>query len=81
MSGTSLSEHERMAGGLQGLLIGDALGVPYEFHRAIDLPRLDVRTAVGAMASRRAPLVRRKMYPANTDSRGPLPLKSRRDAG
>ena len=28
----------RMAGGLQGLLIGDALGVPYEFHDASALP-------------------------------------------
>ena len=27
-----------MAGGLQGLLIGDALGVPYEFHDASALP-------------------------------------------
>ena len=30
--------HERVAGGLWGLLIGDALGVPYEFHRPSDLP-------------------------------------------
>lgn len=29
---------DRLAGGLQGLLIGDALGVPYEFHDPIDLP-------------------------------------------
>jgi len=29
---------DRLAGGLQGLLIGDALGVPYEFHEAADLP-------------------------------------------
>lgn len=29
---------DRLAGGLQGLLIGDALGVPYEFHDAADLP-------------------------------------------
>jgi ADP-ribosylglycohydrolase/protein-tyrosine phosphatase len=29
-----------MAGGLQGLLIGDALGVPFEFHDPIDLPRM-----------------------------------------
>jgi ADP-ribosylglycohydrolase/protein-tyrosine phosphatase len=29
---------DRLAGGLQGLLIGDALGVPYEFHDAFDLP-------------------------------------------
>ena len=29
---------DRLAGGMQGLLIGDALGVPYEFHDAKDLP-------------------------------------------
>lgn len=29
---------DRLAGGLQGLLIGDALGVPYEFHSAAELP-------------------------------------------
>jgi len=30
--------HERIAGGLWGLLVGDALGVPYEFHDPHDLP-------------------------------------------
>src|SRR5580704_15862210 len=29
---------ERIEGGLLGLLIGDALGVPYEFHSPEDLP-------------------------------------------
>jgi ADP-ribosylglycohydrolase len=29
---------ERIRGGLWGLLVGDAVGVPYEFHRAEDLP-------------------------------------------
>ena len=29
---------ERIEGGLLGLLIGDALGVPYEFHDPRDLP-------------------------------------------
>lgn len=29
---------ERVSGGLYGLLIGDALGVPYEFHAPSDLP-------------------------------------------
>ncbi len=29
---------ERLEGGLYGLLIGDALGVPYEFHRAAEIP-------------------------------------------
>lgn len=34
---------ERVAGGLWGLLIGDALGVPYEFHQPTDLPaRADI---------------------------------------
>ncbi|GLQ98211.1 ADP-ribosylglycohydrolase family protein [Dyella mobilis] len=31
---------DRIVGGLQGLLIGDALGVPYEFHDAADIPAL-----------------------------------------
>jgi ADP-ribosyl-[dinitrogen reductase] hydrolase len=29
---------QRISGGLWGLLIGDAVGVPYEFHRPQDLP-------------------------------------------
>ncbi|RKH11432.1 ADP-ribosylglycohydrolase family protein [Corallococcus sp. CA053C] len=33
-----VGREERMAGGLYGLLIGDALGVPYEFHRPEDIP-------------------------------------------
>ena len=32
---------ERIEGGLLGLLIGDALGVPYEFHQPQELPPLD----------------------------------------
>lgn len=32
---------ERIEGGLLGLLVGDALGVPYEFHRPQDLPPRD----------------------------------------
>jgi ADP-ribosylglycohydrolase len=32
--------HERIEGGLLGLLVGDALGVPYEFHQPADLPPL-----------------------------------------
>jgi ADP-ribosylglycohydrolase len=32
--------HERLEGGLFGLLIGDALGVPYEFHPPQALPPL-----------------------------------------
>lgn len=33
-----MTERERIEGGFYGLLIGDALGVPYEFHRADELP-------------------------------------------
>ena len=33
-----MSQQERIAGGLYGLLIGDALGVPYEFYEAEELP-------------------------------------------
>jgi ADP-ribosylglycohydrolase len=32
------TREDRIAGGLHGLLIGDALGVPYEFHEAAELP-------------------------------------------
>jgi ADP-ribosylglycohydrolase len=35
-----LSRQERIEGGLLGLLIGDALGVPYEFHAPRDIPPL-----------------------------------------
>ncbi|HZS04745.1 MAG TPA: ADP-ribosylglycohydrolase family protein [Blastocatellia bacterium] len=31
---------ERVEGGLVGLLVGDALGVPYEFHHPADIPPL-----------------------------------------
>jgi ADP-ribosyl-[dinitrogen reductase] hydrolase len=33
---------DRISGGLMGLLIGDALGVPYEFHDPKDLPEKDL---------------------------------------
>lgn len=33
---------DRLAGGLVGLLVGDALGVPYEFHSPDDLPPPDL---------------------------------------
>jgi ADP-ribosylglycohydrolase len=33
-----MNKEEKVAGGILGLLIGDALGVPYEFHPASDLP-------------------------------------------
>lgn len=33
-----VSQQERIAGGLYGLLIGDALGVPYEFYESEELP-------------------------------------------
>lgn len=38
MAATGLTRRERIAGGLMGLLVGDALGVPYEFHAPQDLP-------------------------------------------
>ena len=33
-----IRSHDGLSGGLYGLLIGDALGVPYEFHDAKELP-------------------------------------------
>ncbi len=38
MSDVALSAQDRISGGLIGLLVGDALGVPYEFHRPESLP-------------------------------------------
>jgi ADP-ribosyl-[dinitrogen reductase] hydrolase len=35
------TRHEQIAGGLWGLLIGDAVGVPYEFHEPQSLPAID----------------------------------------
>jgi ADP-ribosyl-[dinitrogen reductase] hydrolase len=35
-----ITKAERIRGGLYGLLIGDALGVPYEFHSATQIPPL-----------------------------------------
>lgn len=35
---SALTPGDRVEGGLVGLLIGDALGVPYEFHHPNDLP-------------------------------------------
>ncbi|MFD1259076.1 ADP-ribosylglycohydrolase family protein [Entomomonas asaccharolytica] len=36
-----VSYRDRITGGLLGLLIGDALGVPYEFHSPDEIPSLD----------------------------------------
>ncbi len=36
-----ITKQDRIAGGLYGLLIGDALGVPYEFYEAEKLPPCD----------------------------------------
>ena len=38
MSAGAITGQDRIEGGLLGLLIGDALGVPYEFHAPEDLP-------------------------------------------
>ncbi|OZI35583.1 hypothetical protein CEG14_10960 [Bordetella genomosp. 1] len=35
---TQLSRRDQLRGGLLGLLVGDALGVPYEFHDAATIP-------------------------------------------
>lgn len=36
-----MNKEQRIKGGIYGLLIGDAVGVPYEFHSAENLPRYD----------------------------------------
>jgi ADP-ribosylglycohydrolase len=38
MTNHSVARSERIRGGLYGLLVGDALGVPYEFHDASEIP-------------------------------------------
>jgi ADP-ribosyl-[dinitrogen reductase] hydrolase len=38
MSIDNLSRAHRIRGGLYGLLVGDALGVPYEFHDSREIP-------------------------------------------
>ena len=38
MFGRAVPREERLIGGVYGALIGDALGVPYEFHAAEELP-------------------------------------------
>lgn len=38
---SSLSRQDRIQGALLGLLVGDALGVPYEFHSPHELPSFD----------------------------------------
>jgi ADP-ribosyl-[dinitrogen reductase] hydrolase len=45
---------ERVEGGLIGLLVGDALGVPYEFHQPQDIPPLDAIEFVPPPGFRRA---------------------------
>ncbi|WP_298815034.1 ADP-ribosylglycohydrolase family protein [Chloroflexus sp.] len=49
-----MERSERIAGGLFGLLIGDALGVPYEFHSPTELPplaQIDMEPPVGFQRS------------------------------
>lgn len=38
---TKINKTERIAGGITGLLVGDALGVPYEFHSRESIPFFD----------------------------------------
>jgi ADP-ribosylglycohydrolase len=35
---TARTRKDRLAGGLLGLLVGDALGVPYEVHEPEEIP-------------------------------------------
>ncbi len=49
-----LTRHERIAGGLWGLLVADAVGVPYEFHQPHDLPPRDALEMVPPPGFRRA---------------------------
>jgi ADP-ribosylglycohydrolase len=54
MSETSVTRADRLRGGIWGLLVGDALGVPYEFHRPEQLPvDIDMTPPVGFERSHR----------------------------
>jgi ADP-ribosylglycohydrolase len=46
--------HERIEGGLLGLLVGDALGVPYEFHGPEQLPARELIEFIAPAGFRRA---------------------------
>jgi ADP-ribosyl-[dinitrogen reductase] hydrolase len=50
----TLTRADRIEGGLLGLLIGDALGVPYEFHRPEDLPARELLELTAPEGFRRA---------------------------
>ena len=45
---------ERLRGGIFGLLVGDALGVPYEFHRAPEIPSPETIEMTPPLGFRRA---------------------------
>lgn len=36
-----MNREEKIRGGIIGLLVGDALGVPYEFHASVEIPMFD----------------------------------------
>lgn len=42
MAAASVDRQQRVSGGLIGLLVGDALGVPYEFHQSESIPPADL---------------------------------------
>ena len=42
MATASVDRQQRVSGGLLGLLVGDALGVPYEFHPPESIPPADL---------------------------------------
>lgn len=55
---TMTPRQDRIAGGLIGLLVGDALGVPYEFHSPGEIPpedRIEFKPPAGFMRSHSVP--------------------------
>lgn len=49
-----ISKNERIIGGIWGLLVGDAVGVPYEFHKAEELSKLNSIDMIPPKGFRRA---------------------------
>lgn len=54
MAAASVECRQRVSGGLIGLLVGDALGVPYEFHPSKSIPPADLIEYVPPMGFHRA---------------------------
>lgn len=75
-----MDRYDRVKGGLYGLLAGDALGVPYEFHAAAEIPpydRIEMKPPAGFPAAGR----QGKRDPDEGAAAGTLAQRDRPGAG